>query len=614
MVEIERRILTEDGDGRGRATATVQRHRLLELGDARWHPPRYVEVPEEIEQEVGHPLVARLLVARGHDTVEAVRRFLDPGSGTRTDPSALPGVAAAVERLAHAVERKERLLVWGDFDADGQTATALLVLALRRLGLDPAWHVPLRQRDSHGLNASAVDRAVAAGASLVLTCDCGVSDRDSILALKAAGIDTIVTDHHAIPFSDQPHPALALVSPRLLPEEHPARWLSGVGVAYYLASGLLGRFGKNGNELLDLVALGTIADVAPLVGENRRLVWRGLPRLNAGRRPGIAALLEIAKRGGADPFDAAPAGWTLGPRLNAFGRLDDATVAVELLLCDDSAVATRIAETADKLNRERIEMTDQVVAEAAELIENAVFLDGTWPESLELRDGAVVSDGAIVVAREGWPAGVVGLAASRLVERYLRPVAMVAWQDGLARVSMRSAAWCDLTPVVDAVQADAEIGFRGGSHSMAAGGSLPAENLGLFALAMAREAQRQRAAESLCHEWTIDAEIGLHEVTLSACVQLSRLAPFGNGNREPLFLIRDVALAEPPRLIGQDDRHAMLTLVDARGLRARAVWWGGSANEIPPGRLDALARIERNDYGDSSFPRLVVVGVRPVTC
>jgi single-stranded-DNA-specific exonuclease len=606
--------------------ATVQRHALLALGEARWHPPRSVTVPDEVEQTVGHPLLARLLAARGHDTVEAVRRFLDPGSGARTDPSALPGVVAAVDRLARAVEARERLLVWGDFDADGQSATALLVLALRRVGLDPAWHVPLRQRDSHGLNGSAVERASALGATLVVTCDCGVSDHAHVLALREAGIDTIVTDHHAIPASPEPHPALALVSPRLLPAEHPARWLSGVGVAYYVASGLLGRFGQNGNDLLDLVALGTIADVAPLVGENRRLVWGGLPRLNAGRRPGVAALLEVAKRVDAERHDAAPAGWTLGPRLNAFGRLDDAAMAVELLLCDDPAIAARIAETADRLNRARIEMTERVVAEATELVESALFLEGAWPSTLDLRDGAVVADGAIVVAREGWPAGVVGLAASRLVERYLRPIALVAIPpssplppgeggrrpgESEARVSMRSATWCDLTPVVDAIQSDPAIGFRGGSHAMAAGGSLPAESVGAFALAFAREAQRQRSADPLCHDLTIDAEIGLQEVTMAACVQIARMAPFGNGNREPLFLIRDVALAEPPRLIGEGERHVMLTLVDARGLRARAVWWGGAASALPSGRLDALARIERNDYRESSFPRLVMVGVRP---
>jgi single-stranded-DNA-specific exonuclease len=591
-------------------TATLERHRLLSLGEPRWHLPPPVDVPDELLQEVGHPLLARLLVARGHSTIEAARRFLDPATGARTDPSSLPGVHEAVERLARAVRAKERVLVWGDFDADGQTSTALLVLALRRLGIDPAWHVPLRLRDSHGLNSSAVVRARDAGATLVVTCDCGVSDRAPILALRAAGIDTIVTDHHAIPLSLEPHPAVAVVSPRLLPDGHPARGLSGVGVAYYLASGLLLAFGRHGNDLLDLVALGTIADVAPLVGENRRLVWRGLPLLNGGRRPGIAALLEIAQRLEADRLDSAPAGWTLGPRLNAFGRLDDATMAVELLLCEDAGIAARIAETADRLNRERIELTEQVVGEALEMVDAAVFLEGDWPARLTLGDGAVVSDGAIVVAKEGWPSGIVGLAATRLVERYMRPVAVVATHEGLARVSMRSASWCDLTPVVDAVQAETAIAFSGGSHSMAAGGSLPAQNVGAFALAFAREAQRQRTAEPLCREWSVDAEIGVPDVNMAACGQIARLAPFGNGNREPVFLIRDVSLAEPPRLIGEGERHMMLTLVDARGLRARAIWWGGAESHMPVGRLDALARIERNDYGESSFPRLVVIGLR----
>jgi single-stranded-DNA-specific exonuclease len=585
---------------------------LLELAPPLWRAPPRVEVPPEVEREAGHPLLARLLVARGFTTAEAVRRFLDPAAAPRIDPYALPGVREAVDRSAQAVNRRERVLVWGDFDADGQTATALLVLALRRLGLDPGWHVPLRARDSHGLNASCVERARAAGATLVVTCDCGVSDHAHLRALADAGIDTIVTDHHALP-ADPPAPT-TLVSPRLLPRDHPVSQLSGVGVAYYLATGLLIAFGRNANDMLDLVALGTIADVAPLVGENRRLVWAGLPDLNAGRRPGIAALLRVAQRLDADQRDANPAGWTLGPRLNAFGRLDDAAPAVALLLCQDPAEAEAIAERADRLNRERIELTDRVVAEAIERIEHARFLDGPAPSTLELRDGALVSGAAVVAVREGWPAGVIGLAASRLIERYLRPVALVAIQEGAARVSVRSPGWCDLVPIVEALSADASIGFRGGSHHAAAGGSLPAERVGPFALAFSAAAERQRRAAPLCHEYAVDAELSLADASMASCLAIGRMAPFGNGNREPLFLVRRVDLAEPPRLIGDRERHTMLTLVDGHGTRVRAVWWDGSSAEIPASPLDLLVRLERNDHGESSFPRLVVQGVRPAAC
>jgi single-stranded-DNA-specific exonuclease len=585
---------------------------LLELAPARWRFAPTAGVTPEVEREAGHPLLARLLAGRGFTTAESVRRWLDPASAPRTDPYALPGVRDAVDRLAAAVNRRERVLVWGDFDADGQTATAVLVLALRRLGLDPFWHVPVRARDSHGLNDSCVERARAAGASLVVTCDCGVSDDVHVRALREAGFDTIVTDHHALPA--RPAEPTVLVSPRRLPSDHPVSVLSGVGVAYYLATGLLTEFGRNANDMLDLVALGTVADVAPLVGENRRLVWAGLPDLNAGRRPGIAALLRVAQRLDAEPRDAGPAGWALGPRLNAFGRLDDAAPGVELLLCQDPAAATRHAELADRLNRERIELTDRVLAEALERIDGARFLDGSPPAALDLSDGALVSAAAVVVARPDWPAGVIGLAATRLTERYLRPVALVALQDGLARVSVRSPGWCDLVPLVEAISRNGAIGFRGGSHAAAAGGSLPADRVGAFALAFAAEAEAQRRAEPLCHEYPVDAELGLAEVSLSSCRQIARLGPFGSYWREPLFLVRRIRLAEPPRVVGAGERHTMLTLVDAYGTRARAVWWNGARVELPAGQLDFLARLERNGRADGTFPRLVVLDVRPAAC
>jgi single-stranded-DNA-specific exonuclease len=592
--------------------AAARRHPLLELAPPRWREPPAAEVPPEVESEADHPLLARLLAGRGFTSAESVRGFLDPAAGPRTDPYALPGVREAVDRLAAAVNHRERVLVWGDFDADGQTATAVVVLALQRLGLDPAWHVPVRARDSHGLNDSCVERARAAGASLVVTCDCGVSDHAHVRALRDAGVDTIVTDHHAI--SSHPPAATVLVSPRLLPRDHPASPLSGVGVAYYLVTGLLIAFGRNANDMLDLVALGTIADVAPLVGENRRLVWAGLPDLNAGRRPGIAALLRVAQRLEADRRDAGPAGWALGPRLNAFGRLDDAAPAVGLLLCEDPAEARRLAEVADRLNRERIELTDRVLAEALERIENPRFLDGPPPPALELRDGALVSAAAIVVVRPEWPAGVIGLAATRLIERYLRPIALVAVQDGVARVSVRSPGWCDLVPLVETLSRDTTIGFRGGSHSAAAGGSLPAEQVGPFALAFSAAAAGQRRAEPLRRDYAVDAELSLADVSLASCLAIGRMAPFGNGCREPLFLVRRVDLAEPPRVIGERERHIMLTLVDAHGARARAVWWDGAGVDLPPGRLDLLVRLERNDWGESSSPRLVVQDVRPAAC
>lgn len=577
-----------------------------------WREPSAVEVPPELVDLCGSRLGAELLVRRGFGTRERALPFLDPWLRGHTPPRELPGVERAVDRLKRAVDRRERVLVWGDFDVDGQSATAVLVLALRRLGLEPHWHVPLRAADSHGLNASASEHAARLGATVVVTCDCGIGDGEPLKQLADGGVDVIVTDHHAMPahLHDRPHPAHALVWPGFLPDDHPARWLCGVGVAYFLASELLAAFGESGEELLDLVALGTIADVAPLQGDNRCLVQRGLPALNQGKRPGIRIILELANRRNAAPLDAGVAGWVIAPPLNAFGRLGRADPAVELLMSEDEATIAPIAADAYSLNQQRQGHCDRIVSQAVELVEAALFGGSTAP-----RDGGtfcLTSGAAIVAADPGWHLGVIGLAAGRLTQGYLRPAALATRdEEGVARVSVRSAPWCDLNPVIHALAADPGLEFRGGSHSAAAGGSLPWDRLEAFAAAFDREAAKQRPPGVLARKLEVDAELRLGEATLESCRALARLAPFGNGNPAPLLMVRSVRVLSPPRQMGQSQRHLRLALVDGEGRRGHAVWWDGAARRLPAGPVDLCLSLEENEFNGNVEPRLVVQAVRP---
>jgi single-stranded-DNA-specific exonuclease len=583
-------------------------------GDA---PPSAVS--DDLRALCMHPLLARLLAARGFATRAEALAYLDPACRAALDPREVPGVEAAVERVRLAAGRGERVLVWGDFDADGQTATAVLVLALRRVGLDPAWYVPDRVAESHGLSPNVFLEVARHGASLVVTCDCAVGDLARIEALAGAGVDTIVTDHHPWAGFGQgwPHPACALVTPRRLAGDHPATHLSGVGAAYLLAAALLASYGQAADDLLDLVALGTVADVAPLVGENRHLAQRGLPRLNGGDRLGIRALLEVAGRRPTASRDGDLAGWVLAPRLNAFGRLARADRGVRLLLTEDPAEARQLAVEANLLNLERQRRCDEVVAMGRAWVESA--LGGDLPELDE--DGRPtplpggpnrLTESSLLLADPGWHPGIVGLAASRLAEAYRRPVALAAVGGGSARVSMRSGApWADLSRAIAAIEAETGLGFRGGGHRGAAGGSLPADRLGGLARVFADAMAEQAPPQPLGLRLAVDAELSLAELTAEACAALAHLHPYGPGNPAPALLVRGLRTTEPPRPLGLSGRHFKLRLVDGAGVYAGAVWWDTTPARLPRGTFDALATIERSEFNGSSEVRLVVRAVRP---
>ncbi len=574
----------------------------------RWREPEAASGTGPITEAAGHPLVERVLAARGFTDPDAVARFLDPLHHPRSDPRTFPGVGQAIERLTQARAGAERVLVWGDFDADGQTATALMATALRRSGIDATWYVPDRERESHGLGPTALTVVEGRGASVIVTCDCGLVDLGVIRALAARGVDTIVTDHHAPGDAGFPsdHPARAVVAAARLQADHPARHLSGVGMAYALAAPFLATFRQSAQDLLDLVALGTIADVATLVGDNRRLVARGLPALNQGRRPGIGALLRDAVRREVDDVETSLAGWTIGPRLNALGRLGDASRGVELLLATDPPEVDRLGALATRLNEERQGLCDRVLEEALEIL-------GLPADEMARRDlaaGLAWDDrDAIVLAREDWPIGIIGLTAQRLAQDYLRPCALVAISGGVGRISMRSPEWCDLVPVLRELQADERLDFTGGGHASAAGGRIPGEQAAHFAHVLAGAVARQRPAGELRVTHRPEAAIDLADVSLAACRALRRLAPFGRGNPEPLLIARDVEVLEA-RAIGEEGRHRAYVLGDGRGTRARAVHWNAAPVE-PGARVDVLANLGQDAFNDFVGPRLTIRDVRP---
>jgi len=574
----------------------------------RWREPVAAPGAGPISEAAGHPLVGRVLAARGFSDPDAVARFLDPYHHPRSDPRTFPGVNQAIERLRQAHARGERVLVWGDFDVDGQTATALMTIALRRSGIDAIWYVPDRERESHGVGPTAPTIVDVRGASLIVTCDCGLVDLRVISALAARGVDTIVTDHHAPGDGSVAvdHPARAVVAAARLPTDHPARHLAGAGMAYALAAPFLATFQQSGQDLLDLVALGTIADVAALIGDNRRLVARGLPSLNQGRRPGIGALLRDALRREVDDVETSLAGWTIGPRLNALGRLGDASRGVELLLATDPRDLDRLGTLAAHLNEERQAIGGRVQEEAIEILDRPA-------EDVAHRDpveGLAWSDrDAIVLAREDWPIGIIGLIAQRLAQDYLRPCALVAISGAEGRVSIRSPEWCDLVPVLRELQADEQLDFSGGGHASAAGGRIPGGRIARFAHLFASAVARQRPAGELMVIHRPEVAIDLTDVSLAAHRALRRLAPFGRGNLEPLFIARDVEVLEA-RAIGEAGRHRAYVLGNGRGTRARAVHW--NAVPVEPGaRVDVLAHLGQDAFNEFVGPRLTIRDIRP---
>ena len=544
---------------------------------------------ERVAQELNLSLpIARLLVARGYTEPEAAYRFLNPSLHDLADPRLLPDIEPAVRRLALAVERKEPVLVYGDYDADGVTSMALWLLTLRKLGVPAQPYVPHRGREGYDLHPNAIEAAQRIGARLVLTCDCGVRAHDAVNALNAAGLEVVITDHHE-PSDSLPN-ALAVVNPKRADSQYPFRELSGVGVSFRVAEALLRTLNlpRNGfyNTMLDLVAIGTVADVMPLVGENRVLVKYGLEQLHQTRREGLKSLKQVAQvRRKPTPRDI---GFALGPRLNAAGRIETAHLALQLLLEEDAATAQRIATTLDKHNRERQRYQEAAVQEAIAQVES----EGQTKHR------------ALVVHSPNWHHGIVGLVAGKLMNYYYRPVAAVTIEPEakIARGSMRSIPALNLTELLALIKPFCE---KCGGHATAGGFAVPLEHFDQVRQTIIEFADQRLTDEDLVPTLEIDQTLEAHAVTMRLIQELNLLEPFGNGNERPQFLCRRVEVVGSRT--SQNGKHLFLKVRGEGSVVYDAVLWDGGDYPIEPGAvLDLVFDPEEDAYNGYGAVRWVI--------
>ena len=526
--------------------------------------------------------VCRLLVARGHREPDAAKRFLRPRLEQLHQPAGLLGLDLAVERLARAVRSGETVFVHGDYDVDGICSTTLLTRAIRAFGGRVVPFIPHRVTDGYDLSMAGVRAAIAADAKVVVTCDCGTSALAPVQALCEAGIDVIISDHH-LPGGPVPR-CLAVLNPKQPGCDYADDDLAAVGVAFKLALALARELGQNENvvlHMLDLVALATIADIAPLRGENRVFARYGLKLLQETSNPGLRALIRAAGLDG-KPLTAGRVGFILAPRLNAVGRLGHALRGVELLTTDSDADANRIARELEELNRERQDMDRRTLSEARTMVER-LDLDRTY---------------GLVLASDRWHPGVIGIVASRVVEETARPAVLVAVDAaGEGKGSGRSIPAFDLHAGLGECR---DLLKRFGGHRSAAGVTVDATRLDEFAARFNDVARSRLSAADLVPEMRVDLELPIDAVSEELEALLRHFEPFGMGNPSPVIASRGVVLAGAPRTVGQDGLK--LRFRTALG-EMEALGWGmgARAGEFHEGAaVDVAFRLERDEWNGTS--------------
>ena len=530
-------------------------------------------------------LTASVLARRGYADVESARTFLE-GADPGHDPFLLGDMAAACERIRAALAAGKRICVHGDYDADGICATALALLVLRELGADPGWHLPSRFEEGYGVQVDTVRRLAEEGYELMITVDCGITAVEAVEEAKRVGLDMIVTDHHR-PAEQLPDCPLVVTRP----SEYPFPELCGTGVVHKLGQALLGQDSAALRAHADIVSLATIADVVPLVDENRALAIEGLRRLAATQKPGLRALMRGAH---VDPavVDSGAVGFRLAPRINAAGRLGHPGAALELLLTDDPDTARRISDELEQLNRERQAVEDTIVRAAIAQVEE-------WPEAKRSRR-------AYVLAHEEWHEGVIGIVASRLVERYHRPVVLIAAGEQEWKGSGRSIPAFDLHGGLKECSGLLE---RFGGHRAAAGLSIRPELIEEFAAAFAQHAAGVLGEDDLRRVTRIDAVVPRNvPLTLGLCQELRRLAPFGLGNPNVTLLAPACALGDLAAVgEGKHLRFRVRTEAGVDGGSAIAFGMGRDLDRFRvPGRYDVAFRLQENHWNGTVAPQLVV--------
>ncbi|MDE0504159.1 MAG: single-stranded-DNA-specific exonuclease RecJ, partial [Candidatus Poribacteria bacterium] len=544
------------------------------------------------------PLLAQLLVNRGIETVEAAQAYLYPTLANLHDPFLMHDMEKAVERIHAARENGEKIWVYGDYDTDGTTAVALLLSIFRELDTPVRYYIPNRFREGYGLNQDAVKDLKAAGCDLVITVDCGITSVNEVQLAIDAGMDVIITDHHQAPPDELP-PAHAVITPKMANTEYHLDGLAGVGLAFKLAHGLMGG-GEPTQPLidqLDLVVLGTVVDMATLTGENRTLTRLGLEEVNHRKRPGIHALCEVANFNENKPIIGHTLGFVLGPRINAAGRMDTASKVVELLTSQSYEAALPIAEELDDNNRERREVEGRINEEAVESINKSVNLNEAK---------------GLVLAREGWHQGVVGIVASRISQRYHRPVFLLAINGPEATGSGRSVGGLNLA---DSLNAATHLLVKHGGHRAAAGLTIETEKIEKFRECFNEYASEHLSEEDLVPKLDIDFEAQASFLTINSIRELSLLEPYGLDNPAPQLAIRGLVLQRPPLRMGKEKQHLKLFVTDGRHAMD-AVGWGMADYEIAlRGKnvsVDLAGEPQINDWDGRSSPQLSMKDIRKI--
>ncbi|MCC6476629.1 single-stranded-DNA-specific exonuclease RecJ [bacterium] len=552
---------------------------------------------EEIDRLSRHArvpyMVARILLNRGIDTPEAVEKFFAPSPAQLYDPFLMSGMESAVDRIVEALERRERIAIYGDYDVDGITSVSLLYLFLRDLGGDVLAYIPDRQNEGYGISQAGLDEVKKQGAELVISVDCGITSISEAQYAKSLGLELIISDHHE-PADGLPD-ALAVLDPKCKGSGYPFTELAGVGVTFKVAQGITQRLGLDADfafRYIDLVSLGTAADIVPLVDENRVLVKEGLEKLNASPEVGLASLIESAGiRGG--KIDVGQIVFNIAPRINAVGRMGSAMRAVQLLTTRDKSQAREIAQVLEQENRRRKEIDNDTLTQALE----------------EIRYTMNPSDAhSIVLAREGWHSGVIGIVASRLIERYYRPTVMISVENGMGKGSARSISNFD---VYQALKACSDLLEQFGGHKYAAGLTIPAENVPAFKQRFEEACRDLMTEDDLVRKVRIECEISLDEITTDVVQSLKRFEPFGPHNTRPTFVSRGIESAYAPKIVGQN--HLKLVAMQG-GVQFEAIGFnmGDKIDRFMNGRrhFEMVYVIEENEYMNRKTTQLRIKDIR----
>ena len=531
------------------------------------------------------PLVASLLLNRGFDTEEKIVDFLNTEQQEFHDPFLLEGMDRTVERIRQAIQNGEQILIFGDYDADGVSSTTVLFLALQELGADVEFYIPNRFTEGYGPNEEAFRWAHRAGFTLIITVDTGIAAVHEAQVAKELGVDLIITDHHEPP-PELPE-ALAIIHPKLDGGVYPFHYLAGVGVAFKVAHALLGSVPEH---LLEIAVIGTVADLVPLYGENRLLVQRGLKKLRTTQRVGLQALFKVANISQGEITEES-VGFAIGPRINAVGRLEDATPAVHLLLSEDVEEAKELAQEIDELNKLRKDIVKQITEEAIAEVE------AHYPPE---------ENKVLVLAKEGWNPGVIGIVASKLIDRFYRPTIVLSIdpEKETAKGSARSIEGFDLYANLSDCR---DILPHFGGHPMAAGMTLSMDDVDELRRRLNEQAAVQLSDEDFIPVTAVDAVCEVEDVTLAAIEEMQKLAPFGVGNPKPRIAVKDAGL-ESIRAIGSDGSHLKMTLRNGQAtLDSIGFGLGAFAKEISPvAHVSIVGEASINEWNNFRKPQIMI--------